>query len=114
MNGVNILSTVPAQEHHIGFIIIGALAILLGICILLISIYDCLQDGIIGGICVSVIGIVLIVFGIIYKCPERYKITFYDRIDFNEFNEHYKIIDQEGQILTVELIKGFDEDKEDI
>lgn len=33
--------------------------------------------------------------------PETYKVTISDTVNFNEFNEHYKIISQEGLIYTI-------------
>jgi hypothetical protein len=31
-----------------------------------------------------------------------YEVTISDSVSFNEFNEHYKIIEQDGKIFTVE------------
>lgn len=33
--------------------------------------------------------------------PETYKVTVSDTVNFNEFNERYKIISQEGLIYTI-------------
>lgn len=33
--------------------------------------------------------------------PETYKVTISDTVNFNEFNERYEIIDQEGLIYTI-------------
>lgn len=33
--------------------------------------------------------------------PETYKVTISDTVNFNEFNERYKIISQEGLIYTI-------------
>ena len=57
---------------------------------------------------ITVIGILICLFGmcIVVCAPReqipRYKVIVSDEVNFNNFNDHYKIIKQEGLIYTVE------------
>lgn len=52
----------------------------------------------------------LVCVGIIYmlcaKHPTRYKVTLNNNASYNEFTDNYKIIETEGNVLTVEERKG--------
>ena len=98
MDGVTVLQTIPAFHFPIclaicitlfGLIIIGAGAYALDVFFHF----------------VLVIGMVILGIGIMCikePHPERYKITINDNVSYNEFVEHYNIIETDGEILIVE------------
>lgn len=44
-----------------------------------------------------------------YKAPE-YKVTISDDVGFNEFNEKYKVVEQEGEIYTIRERRNKEDD----
>lgn len=102
MEGVTILAVNEAVEAiQFNWIV----AILIFLLVLLVGLAQGVTDRMVG------LGILLgVVFGLIFGTimgfvtkqpaqPETYKVTISDTVNFNEFNEHYKIISQEGLIL---------------
>lgn len=48
-------------------------------------------------------GLILTIIGIKAYTPERYQVIVEDTVSMTEFNEHYKIIEQNGEIYTVDV-----------
>lgn len=104
MEGVTILAVNEAVEA-IQFNWI--MAIIIFLMIFLIGLIQGITDKMVG------LGILLgVVFGLIFGTlmgfvtnqsarPETYKATISDTVNFNEFNERYEILDQEGLIYTI-------------
>lgn len=108
MNGVTILNTY--NKYISGPGINGAVIffiILIILCIL--SFIICIKDKDNDAPCFLVVAIIfsLIAYGFYchgnptYSSYEAYRITIDDTVLFNEFNQKYEIIDQEGSIYTV-------------
>lgn len=100
MEGITILNTIIMPNIILGvFTIAGLIALLLGIFIYL-------KDDELFGSALIVIGITMsIIFGIIFIGSEKkkqYEVTIDENVKFNEFMEHYKVIEQHGQIYIIE------------
>lgn len=104
MEGVTIL----AVNEAVGAIQFNwIMAIIIFLMTLLVGLLQGMADRMVG------LGILLgVVFGLVFGTlmgfvtsqsarPETYKVTISDTVNFNEFNEHYKIINQEGLIYTI-------------
>ena len=99
MDGVTILNTISAVEFPWGVIIP----------LLLISIIGCIiggvkdNDGLKGvSAVVCVLMLATICFDSHHSHPVQYEVSITDEVSFNEFAQHYKIIDQHGEIYVVE------------
>ena len=104
MEGVTILAVNEAIEASGFNWIVAAIVFLMAV---LIGLAQGAQDRLLG------LGILLgVVFGLIAGIlagfatgqsaqPETYKVIVSDTVNFNEFNERYKIINQEGLIYTI-------------
>lgn len=104
MEGITILNTIIISNVILGFFAIaGLIALLLGIFIYL-------KDDELFGSALIVIGIVIsITFGIFFltiKPKKQYEVTINENVKFNEFMEHYKVIEQRGQIYIIEEREG--------
>lgn len=103
MDGVNILNVIPEVKYIVPLIAIGILFIIFGIIITIIAI--CTKDEDMAAfIVLSVIfGFISLAVGLIYHEPECYEVYVEDSVNFNEFQEHYKIVEESGKIYTVEV-----------
>lgn len=104
MEGVTILATNEAVEAT-GFSWVVAIIVFLA-AIFINLMYGLLNDSPGIGLIVGVIlgfslGILAGFTAGRVSSPETYKVTISDTVNFNEFNERYKIINQEGLIYIV-------------
>lgn len=106
MQGITILNEITKiPDGYTGLII---LLIMLGIGMITLG-YCCIRynehtwSKIVAGIicCIILIGCIVGVVSLINQEQTYYKVLLDDNITFIEFNEQYKIIKQEGLILTV-------------
>ena len=114
MEGVDILSTEVVYKVEYDTTPFWVMFVIIGLLVLGTMIYNCLYNDWFEGICWS-IGIAFITF-LVMILPVlsissrttdevlyiKHKVTIDDTVNFNEFSEHYKIIDQEGKIYTVQ------------
>ena len=102
MDGVTILNTIPANDLSIPFWIFMVLMVVSSIVAIISFIKD--EDAMlvvsIGAFCASLIIAFVILPSDQY--PDRYEECITDDVSFNEFAQHYKIIDQRGEIYIVE------------
>ena len=109
LEGVNILSqTTQHMGGSLGVFIIGIFVLALALFCLIAPIRE-LIDGNDSFVGVIFLGIGLCVLGYFmvsqYWHPNsytEYKVTISDKVNFNEFNSKYNIIDQDGKIYTIE------------
>lgn len=114
MEGVDILSTEVVYKTEYDATPWWVIFVIIGFIVLGIMIYNCNYNDWFEGICWS-IGVALITFLVLLLpalCVSarttdevlyiEHKVTIDDTVNFNEFSEHYKIIDQEGKIYTVQ------------
>ena len=97
MEGVTILNTMPEEKHFMPFIIVGVFTLIVSILIFLVDRANALF------LIFSVTGLMLLFLGWWISYPERYEVTIDYSVSFNEFQEHYEIIDQKGKIYIVEV-----------
>ena len=102
MDGVTILNTLPANDLSIpfwisiGFIMVSSVVAILSF----IKEEDAMLVVSIGAFCMSLV----ITFVILPNAQhsDRYEVCITDDVSFNDFTQHYKIIDQRGEIYVVE------------
>lgn len=102
MDGVTILNTITASDLSIPFWICMVLMAVSSIVAIISFIKD--EDSMlvvsISAFCISLIITFIILPNAQY--PDRYEVCITDDVSFNEFTQHYKIIDQRGEIYIVE------------
>ena len=111
MNGVEILSENVVYEvdyfEPIIFILLG-IGVVSGFLVGYIISHKDLRDGMMGALFGFLLGFSMVFF--VYPCTAHttdtvdhieYKVTISDDVNFNEFNDKYEILDQEGKIFTV-------------
>lgn len=104
LDGVTVLNTIPAIEGGLP-LILGWICCALGlICLVLIFVLvirgsDFTFFALLGT--VIFLGLMMMFWSCLHS--EQYKVTIDDTVSVVEFNEHYKVLDQEGLIYTVEL-----------
>ena len=97
MEGVTILNTIPEEKHLMSFLIAGIILLVIDILIFIVDRID------IAFIILSTFTITILTLGWFLSFPERYEVIIDDSVSFNEFQEHYEIIKQNGKIYTVEV-----------
>lgn len=102
MDGVTILQTIPAYfESFPGTLTL--IMLIAGVVFMFIGCTSLDKSYLIG------IGLAILTFAVcigVKSHPEQYKVTIDDSVSYNEFTDHYKIIETDGKILTVEERKG--------
>ena len=104
MEGIIILNTIMVSNKILGiFLVAGLIGLLIGFFIYLRDDEQC-------GIAVIVLSLIItIIFGLLFltsEKKERYEVTIDENVKFNEFMEHYKVIEQHGQIYVIEEREG--------
>lgn len=99
MDGVIILNTIPeCSSPWMVMIIVLAISIIS-------FIIGCIKDsdGLKGiGAIFGTITLIGMCWSPLHTHPTRYEVSITDEVSFNEFTQHYKIIDQRGEIYVVE------------
>jgi hypothetical protein len=100
MEGITILNTITMPNVILG---IFTIASLIG---LLIGFFIYLRDDEPFGAAVMISSLIMsIICGLLFltsEKKERYEVTIDENVKFNEFMEHYKVIEQHGQIYVIE------------
>ena len=99
MDGVTILNTVPERSFPWVVAIIVLAINIIGFII------GCIKDndGLRGiSALFGTIMLLLMCWSFTDTHPTRYEVSITDEVSFNEFTQHYKIIDQRGEIYVVE------------
>ena len=99
MDGVTILNTVPVRSYPWVLIIIVLVINIIGFII------GCIKDndGLKGiSALFGTIMLILMCWSPLHVHPTRYEVSITNEVSFNEFAQHYKIIDQRGEIYVVE------------
>lgn len=102
MDGITILNIIPACDYIVmGWIAFGFLIASLGLFIAAVSAeWD---DGLAGlFIAISVISLLLVVGSFSGTHAQRYEVSLSENKDMKEFLERYTVVEQRGQIYTVE------------
>lgn len=103
MDGVNILNVIPEVKYIVPLVLIGLLFIIFGIVLIIVFIGIKDEDMLIFIGLSLIIGSGILTVGLRYHEPERYEVYVEDSVNFNEFREHYKIVEESGKIYTVEV-----------
>ena len=99
MDGVTILNTMPERSFPWVVAIIVLAINIIGFII------GCIKDndGLRGiSALFGTIMLFLMCWSPLHAHPTRYEVSITDEVSFNEFTQHYKIIDQRGEIYVVE------------
>lgn len=99
MDGVTILNTIPERSYPWVLMIIVLVINIIGFII------GCIKDndGLKGiSALFGTMMLILMCWSPLYARPIRYEVSITDEVSFNEFTQHYKIIDQHGEIYVVE------------
>lgn len=110
MEGVTILNTITEEIHAGGLLGFGCImGILLIICGILLIIAN-LTTSVDGSLVMAFFAIFLGILSIKLDYPDNgpvidykysYEVYIEDGVDFNEFTQHYEVIDQRGEIYTI-------------
>lgn len=110
LSGIEILSqeVVSSATSIPAFILIMflcLLAIVLSVCLTVVAYREWWHGSAFLGIFLTIAMVILTCFGINKQVnPEthnEYKVLISDEVSWNEFNEKYEVIDQEGKIYTI-------------
>ena len=99
MDGVTILNTIPERSYPWVLIIIVLAINIIGFIIGCIKDKDGLK--VISALFGTMM-LILMCWSPLHVHPTRYEVSITDEVSFNEFAQHYKIIDQRGEIYVVE------------
>ena len=106
MEGVEILNKIEIMGHYYELLVLGLICI--GLCLLFMWMADKFinHDILFGtlGIACIILAILLIIIGIFKEIPTgkyKYEVTISDEVNFNEFSDKYKILEQRGEIYIV-------------
>ena len=99
MNGVEVLNTIQGKGLDVAFIVLAAVLLIFAI----ILVWN--DSEILFVVCMALATVCLIT-----ASPQKtqYKVTISDNVSFEEFNEKYEVIKQEGDIFTVEMRENDD------
>ena len=99
MDGVTILNTIP--ECSFPWVIIIIVLVISIISFIIGCIKD--SDGLKGiGAIFGTMALIGMCLSPLHVHPTQYEVSITDEVSFNEFTQHYKIIDQRGDIYVVE------------
>ena len=104
MEGVKVLNEGICNDS----IVLGIMLLVAGLLLFWLFIYGVIikpksKGDIIGIIVIILLSINALIVGflIIDNAPPQYKVTVSDDVSMNDFNDEYKIIQQEGRIYTI-------------
>ena len=104
INGVEILSEGACMES----IVMGVVFLVAGILLFWVFLYEVSmksksKNDIIGIIVIIFLSINALIIGFlsVNNAPTQYKVTVSDDVSMNDFNDEYKIVQQEGRIYTI-------------
>lgn len=103
LDGITILNTIPATSGT--WVVAGWIGLILIIICAIIAIIVSIKVSDFGAVALWGLIIFLGLMLMFGSClhPEQYKVTVDDTASVVEFNERYKVLDQEGPIYTIEL-----------
>lgn len=106
MEGVEILNKIEIVEHYDALIVLGIICILLCIVFMILT-SECYNFELLFGILalVSIVSaVILFIVGSFKEIPTgkyKYEVTISDEVNFNEFSDKYKVLEQRGEIYVV-------------
>lgn len=105
MDGINLLSQSEIIDSHVGYIVFSMFTMLISgfLAIMFAKINVKTVAGFFIITCVmSLISIIVLLLNPTPTGDYNYKVTISDEVNFNNFNEQYKIVSQDGKIYTIQ------------
>ena len=100
MNGVEVLNTITGNGLNVAFVVVASVLLIFSIILLIFNDSEVM----------SIVGVLLAIVFLVVAVQRKtqYEVTISDDVSFKEFNEKYEVIEQDGDIFTVEMRENDD------